>query len=99
LLTLPFHGLLPPKHRINLLAVSDRSDPIRVVLPFKDQASAGIVRAQLKELNTERSYKRQGHATFEALFLCNGGKPKQRPDRSRGERALSSFKQRSYYVV
>ena len=32
-------------------AVSDRSDPIRVVLPFKDQASADIVRAQLKDLS------------------------------------------------
>ena len=30
--------------------VSDRSDPIRVVLPFNDQASADIVRAQLKDL-------------------------------------------------
>ena len=30
--------------------VSDRLDPIRVVLPFKDQASADIVRAQLKDL-------------------------------------------------
>ena len=29
-------------------AVSDRSDPIRVVLLFKDQASADIVRSQLK---------------------------------------------------
>ena len=28
-------------------AVSDRLDPIRVVLPFKDQASAEIVHAQL----------------------------------------------------
>ena len=32
-------------------AVSDRLDPIRVVLPFKDQASADIVRAQLKDLS------------------------------------------------
>ena len=32
-------------------AVSDRSDPIRVVLPFKDQASADIVRSQLKDLS------------------------------------------------
>ena len=31
-------------------AVSDRLDPIRVVLPFKDQASADMVRAQLKDL-------------------------------------------------
>ena len=33
-----------------------------------------------KFLNTERSSKRQGHATFKALswlfFLSNGGKPK-----------------------
>ena len=32
-------------------AVSDRLDPIRAVLPFKDQASADIVRAQLKDLS------------------------------------------------
>ena len=32
-------------------AVSDRSDTIRVVLPFKDQASADIVRSQLKDLS------------------------------------------------
>ena len=32
-------------------AVSDRLDPIRVVLPFKGQASADIVRAQLKDLS------------------------------------------------
>ena len=31
--------------------VSDRLDPIRVVLPFKDQASADIVRTQLKDLS------------------------------------------------
>ena len=32
-------------------AVSDRLDPIRVIVPFKDQASADIVRAQLKDLS------------------------------------------------
>ena len=32
-------------------AVSDRLDPIRVVLPFKDQASADIVRFRLKDLS------------------------------------------------
>ena len=32
-------------------AVSDRSDPICVFLPFKDQASADIVCAQLKDLS------------------------------------------------
>ena len=32
-------------------AVSDRSDLIRVVLPFKDQASADVVRTQLKDLS------------------------------------------------
>lgn len=36
---------------VSLPAVSDRSDPIRVVLPYKDQASADIVRAQLKDLS------------------------------------------------
>ena len=43
------------RHQVNAdtssLAVSDRSDPIRVVLPFKDQASADIVRVQLKDLS------------------------------------------------
>ena len=33
---------------VSSAVVSDRSDPIRVVLPFKDQVSADIVRAQLK---------------------------------------------------
>ena len=33
---------------VSSLAVIDRSDPIRVVLPFKDQASAYIVRSSLK---------------------------------------------------
>ena len=32
-------------------AISNWPDPIRVVLPFKDQASADIVRAQLKDLS------------------------------------------------
>ena len=32
-------------------AVSDGSDLIRVVLPFKDQASADVVRTQLKDLS------------------------------------------------
>ena len=32
-------------------AVSDRSDLIRVVLPFKDQASADVVCTQLKDLS------------------------------------------------
>ena len=32
-------------------AVSDRSDLIRVVLPFKDQASTDVVRTQLKDLS------------------------------------------------
>jgi len=32
-------------------AASDRSDPIRVVLPFKDQSSADVVRAQLKDIS------------------------------------------------
>ncbi|XP_022794380.1 uncharacterized protein LOC111333127 [Stylophora pistillata] len=36
---------------VSLPAVSDRSDPIRVVLPYKDQASTDIVRAQLKDLS------------------------------------------------
>ena len=32
-------------------AVSERSDPIRVVLPFRHQVSADVVRAQLKDLS------------------------------------------------
>ena len=36
---------------VSLPAVSDRSDPIRVVLSFKDQASADIVHSQLKDLS------------------------------------------------
>ena len=36
---------------VSLPAISDRSDPIRVVLSFKDQASADIVRSQLKDLS------------------------------------------------
>ena len=34
-----------------LPAVNYKLDPVRVVLPFKDQASADIVRAQLKDLS------------------------------------------------
>ena len=44
-------------------AISDRLDPIRVVLPFKDQASADIVRVQLKDL----SHKIQ--TTVQPLFV------------------------------
>ncbi len=36
---------------VSSLAVSDRLDSIRVVLPFKDQASADIVCSQLKDLS------------------------------------------------
>jgi len=38
-------------HPVSPPAVSDQSDPIPVVLPFKDQASADIVRAQLKHFS------------------------------------------------
>ena len=38
-------------HPVSSPAVSDRLDPIHVVLPFKDQASADIVRTQLKDLS------------------------------------------------
>ena len=44
-------------------AVSDRSDPIRVVLPFKDQASAGIDRAQLKDLS------QKSQTTLQPVFV------------------------------
>ena len=32
-------------------AVSDSCDPVRVILPFKDQSSANIVRRQLQDLS------------------------------------------------
>ena len=32
-------------------AVSESSDPVRVILPFKDQSSADIVRRQLPDLS------------------------------------------------
>ena len=32
-------------------AVSDSSDPVRVILPFKDQTSADIFRRQLPDLS------------------------------------------------
>ena len=43
--------------------VSDRSEPIRVVLPFKDQASADIVHAQLKNLSPKI------HTTVQPVFV------------------------------
>ena len=39
-----------PDQPVSSPAISYRSDPIRVVLLFKDQASADIVRVQLKDL-------------------------------------------------
>ena len=36
---------------LELPAVNNELDPVRLVLPFKDQASADIVRAQLKDLS------------------------------------------------
>ena len=36
---------------VSSLTVSDRTDPIRVFLPIKDQALANIVRVQLKDLS------------------------------------------------
>ena len=44
-------------------AVSDRSEPIRVVLPFKDQASADVVRAQIKDLSQKI------HTTVQPVFV------------------------------
>ncbi|XP_015770330.1 PREDICTED: uncharacterized protein LOC107348781 [Acropora digitifera] len=50
--TLELDGKMPTSPwPVSSPAVSDRLDPIRVVLPFKDQASADIVRAQLKDLS------------------------------------------------
>ncbi|XP_068681900.1 uncharacterized protein [Montipora foliosa] len=43
--------------------VRDRSDPIRVVLLFKDQASADIVRSQLKDLSHKI------HTTVQPVFV------------------------------
>ena len=45
------------------MTVSDRSDPIRVVLPFEDQASADIVRAQLEDLSHKI------HTTVQPVFV------------------------------
>ena len=41
-------------------AVSDSSDPVRVILPFKDQSSTDIVRRQLPDLS---------HKIHNLLFL------------------------------
>ena len=43
--------------------VSDRSDPILVVRPFKDQASADIARLQLKDLSHNI------HKTVQPVFV------------------------------
>ena len=43
--------------------VSDQSDPIRVILPFKDQASADIVRAQREDLSQKI------HTTLHPVFV------------------------------
>ena len=44
-------------------AVSDSSDPVRVILPFKDQSSADIVRRQLQDLS------RKIHTTVSPVFV------------------------------
>ena len=44
------------------LSADALSDPIRVVLPFKDQASADIVRTQLKDL------RQKIHTTVQTRF-------------------------------
>jgi len=44
--------------------VSDRSDPILVVLPFKDQASTDIVRTQLKD------YSQKIQTTYRTTCIC-----------------------------
>ena len=38
---------------ISPAAVSDSSDPVRVILPFKDRSSADIVRRQLQDLSNK----------------------------------------------
>ena len=47
-----------------LITVSDLSDAIRIVQPFKDQASADIVRVQRKELSHKI------HTTLQPVFVC-----------------------------
>ena len=44
-------------------AVSDSSDSVRVILPFKDQSSADIVRRQLQDLS------RKTHTTVSPVFV------------------------------
>ena len=44
-------------------AVCDSSDPVRVILPFKNQSSADIVRRQLQDLS------RKIHATVSPVFV------------------------------
>ena len=51
--------------------VSDRSDPIRVVLPFNDQASADIVRAQLKDLTCAMQVMLVSHTAIYINALRN----------------------------
>ena len=59
-MNLPFfllsHAFLPQKFLVNVpdsspAAVCDSSDPVRFILPFKDQSSADIVRRQLQDLS------------------------------------------------
>ena len=44
---------------------------------FLGGEKGGCVKGVAHSLNTERSYKRQGHTPLKHLagFLCNGGKP------------------------
>ena len=59
------YAFLPRKFQINLstAAVSDSSDPVRVILPFKDQSSADTVRRQLQDLSLKI------HTTVSPVFV------------------------------
>ena len=48
---------------ISPAAVSDSSDPVRVILPFKDRSSADIARRQLQDLSNKI------HTTVSPVFV------------------------------
>ena len=64
--TVPFSRFVAAKaldQPVSSPNVSDQSDPIRVILPFKDQVWADIVRAHLKDLS------RKIHTTLKPVFV------------------------------
>ena len=50
---------------VSRLASPEKSDPIRIVVPFKDQSSANIVRDQLNNL------RRKIHVNVQPIFISN----------------------------